>query len=233
MKHARPILIAAGAVAGAAWGARTLVRRRRYLPVRDRVVLITGGSRGLGLQLARTCALRGARIVICARDERELGRAHDELALGGADVLAVQCDVTVKMKDNIYVTTVVPGLMRTGSPRNALFKGRHREEYAWFSTADVMPLLSIDPARVANRVVDAAEHGDAELILPLAARIQARLHGLFPGITAELSGLINRFLPGPGGIGTARATGAESQSTLQPEFARARNEQAAEAHNEM
>jgi len=33
-------------------------------------------------------------------------------------------------KDHIYVTTVFPGLMRTGSPFNAFFKGRYREEFA-------------------------------------------------------------------------------------------------------
>ena len=37
------------------------------------------------------------------------------------------------MKDKIAITTVSPGLMRTGSPFNAWFKGRHREEFAWFA----------------------------------------------------------------------------------------------------
>src|SRR5262249_52903527 len=45
-------------------------------------------------------------------------------------------------KDNILVTTVIPGLMRTGSPPNATFKGRHREEYAWFSISDALPVVS-------------------------------------------------------------------------------------------
>ena len=48
-------------------------------------------------------------------------------------------------KDRIYVTTVIPGLMRTGSPRNALFKGQHRAEYAWFSISDSLPFLSTSP----------------------------------------------------------------------------------------
>ena len=46
-------------------------------------------------------------------------------------------------KDGIRVTTVCPGLMRTGSPPNAAFKGRHREEYAWFALSDALPILSI------------------------------------------------------------------------------------------
>ena len=47
-------------------------------------------------------------------------------------------------KDGIYVTTVCPGLMRTGSPFNAWFKGRHRDEFAWFAISDSLPLASID-----------------------------------------------------------------------------------------
>ena len=39
-------------------------------------------------------------------------------------------------KDSICVTTVVPGLMRTGSPFNAWFKGRHRDEFTWFAVSD-------------------------------------------------------------------------------------------------
>src|SRR5207302_995684 len=47
------------------------------------------------------------------------------------------------LKDGIYVTTVCPGLMRTGSPRNADFKGQHRAEYAWFSISDSLPFFSM------------------------------------------------------------------------------------------
>lgn len=50
-------------------------------------------------------------------------------------------------RDGIAVTTVCPGLMRTGSPRNAFFKGRHRAEYAWFSLGDALPFTSMSAAR--------------------------------------------------------------------------------------
>ena len=55
-------------------------------------------------------------------------------------------------KDGIHVTTVCPGMMRTGSPFNAWFKGRHREEFAWFAISDSLPVASIDAA--ASRVAD-------------------------------------------------------------------------------
>jgi len=58
------------------------------------VALVTGGSRGLGLLLARELGRKGMRVVICARDEEELERARQALAAGGADVTALPGDVT-------------------------------------------------------------------------------------------------------------------------------------------
>src|SRR5205809_3582301 len=90
------LLGAAAIVGGAAFAARQALRRARYMDFRGRVVLITGGSRGLGLVLARHFVHEGARVAICARDEAELNRARDELRATSADVLAVQCDITVQ-----------------------------------------------------------------------------------------------------------------------------------------
>src|SRR3954468_1034389 len=88
-------MLAAGAVAGT--GAWLLWKRGlgKREDVRGKVVLITGGSRGLGLQMAREFATAGARIAICARDTQELDWAREELSRRGAEVLAVQCDVSV------------------------------------------------------------------------------------------------------------------------------------------
>src|SRR5205807_6576097 len=44
--------------------------------------------------------------------------------------------------ENIFVTTVAPGMMRTGSHVHAKFKGDHESEYAWFASASVLPLVS-------------------------------------------------------------------------------------------
>src|SRR5207244_12277392 len=85
----RKALTIAAVAAGTALLARGL---RRGASLRGRVVLITGGSRGLGLVLARKLVRSGARIAICARDERELGRARDHLAALGGEVLAVVRD---------------------------------------------------------------------------------------------------------------------------------------------
>jgi short-subunit dehydrogenase len=105
------------------------------------------------------------------------------------------------LKDNIYVTTVCPGLMRTGSPRNAFFKGNNEAEYAWFSISDALPVISTSAKRAARRIANACLRGEAEVVLSLPAKIAVKLLGLLPGVTTDLLGLMNVLLPPPGGIG--------------------------------
>ena len=333
------LLLAAAVVAGGALAARALVRARRSYELRDRVVLITGGSRGLGLVLAREFAGHGSRVAICARDMDELERARLDLEGRGARVLALTCDVTDRAqveamvrdvtrewttvdvlvndagviqvgpfdsltredyedamrthfwgplntilavlpqmrarregrivnissvggkisvphllpysaskfaltglseglraelaRDNVLVTTVCPGLMRTGSPRNAQFKGKHRAEYAWFSIADSTPVLSTSAENAARKIVDACRHGDAELIFPVLTRLAVSFDGLFPGVTAEILAQVNRALPNAGGVGTRRVRGAESRSRVSPSPLTALGDRAAARNNEL
>lgn len=77
-----------------AFAGRALYRRLTCYDFRGRTVLITGSSRGLGLVLARQLAAQGARIVLSARDTKELERAAADLLSRGADVLTVPCDIT-------------------------------------------------------------------------------------------------------------------------------------------
>jgi NADPH:quinone reductase-like Zn-dependent oxidoreductase len=65
--------------AGAFLIANTIYRSLNRLDLRGKVVLVTGGSRGLGLVLARQLAAKGARLAICARTPDQLGEAHVEL----------------------------------------------------------------------------------------------------------------------------------------------------------
>jgi NAD(P)-dependent dehydrogenase (short-subunit alcohol dehydrogenase family) len=98
-------------------------------------------------------------------------------------------------KYGISVTTVVPGLMRTGSPRNALFTGDRVGEYRWFAVADSIPLLSMDAEVAAERIVTAAARGRAEVVLTPAAKLGVLAHGVAPGLVANAIGLVDRLLP--------------------------------------
>ncbi|HZH03304.1 MAG TPA: SDR family NAD(P)-dependent oxidoreductase, partial [Myxococcaceae bacterium] len=77
--------------AGAVWA---LSRMKRRYNLTGKVVAISGGSRGLGLDLAQAFAARGARVAICGRDPQTLRRAELLLAQRGITVLATPCDVT-------------------------------------------------------------------------------------------------------------------------------------------
>lgn len=98
-------------------------------------------------------------------------------------------------KYGISVTTVVPGLMRTGSPRNALFTGNRAAEYRWFALAGSLPLLSMDAERAARRIVSGALRGRAEIVLTPAARLAVAAHGVAPGLTTRLAAVADRLLP--------------------------------------
>ena len=334
----RGLMLAAAGV-GALLAARAALRWRRAYDLRGKSVLITGGSRGLGLVLAREAAREGARVAVCARDPEELERARRDLQARGAQVFAFPCDVSDRSqvnelvnlvsgrfggvdvlvnnagviqvgpveemtladyeeamkihfwgplyatlavlpemrrrrsgrivnissiggkigiphlvpysaskfalvglseglraelaKDGVVVTTVCPGLMRTGSPRNATFKGRHREEYAWFAISDSLPVTSMRAERAARQILAACKRGDAEVILSTQAVLAIKFHNLFPELTADALALVNQLLPAPGGIGKRRAKGKDSQSGLAPSLLTALGEQAARRNNEI
>lgn len=81
---------------GAAVALRRSFARAREADLTGDVALVTGGSRGLGLAMARELADQGCRLVICARDRAELQRAGEDLEQRGVEVLAVECDVAAK-----------------------------------------------------------------------------------------------------------------------------------------
>jgi NAD(P)-dependent dehydrogenase (short-subunit alcohol dehydrogenase family) len=329
--------VALTAAAGALLALRALSSKDEY-DFRGKSVLITGGSRGLGLVLARELAAEGARLTIVARDRAELEQARADLAGRGAEVLAFTCDVrdqadvqgaieravarygsidvlinnagviqagpvdhmqiadfedalnthlwgplygmlaaapymrrqgggrvvniasiggkvavphlvpytTSKFalvglsdgmrselaRDNITVTTVCPGLMRTGSHLNALFKGQHEQEFTWFSIIDSLPVSSIDARRAARQIIEACRRGDPQLLISLQAQAIALLSSLFPDLSARALKLINQLLPEPAGPrGDQTKTGWESQSALAPSVLTRLSDRAAEANN--
>jgi short-subunit dehydrogenase len=316
-----PVKIAAAGFAAA--GFAYALNRYRRIDFSGKTVLISGASRGLGLELARRFAAQRANVVLLARDLERLTEAAQELKRYGVEILTRQCDVTKPeearhavtsvidhfksidvlvnnagiiqvgpaenmnrddyadalsvhfwaplnlmaevlphmrgqgsgrivnitsiggkvavphlapyvvskfalvgfsevmraelIKDGIYVTTVVPGLMRTGSHINALFKGQHQKEYALFSIANASPLFSTGSERAARQIVEACRYGKAQLIITPQARLLQLANSLFPNITAEVLGLISRGLPSTRpGEGNALKRGWQSHSFIAP-----------------
>jgi NAD(P)-dependent dehydrogenase (short-subunit alcohol dehydrogenase family) len=269
--------------------------------LRDKVAVISGGSRGLGLVLARHICDQGGNVALLARDPEELARAKADLTARGGKVLTVECDLldrdqiqaavrkviddfdridilinnagiievgpldhmthedydrAMKLhfwapyelvsqivpemrllgggrivnissiggkvalphfapysaskfaltgfsdairaelaRDNIQVTTVAPGLMRTGSHVNAKFKGKHDAEFAWFSAGAGAPLISMDADRAARKIVAACRRGQPSLTLTFGARGAITGNALFPNLTGYVMKIVNRFLP--------------------------------------
>jgi NAD(P)-dependent dehydrogenase (short-subunit alcohol dehydrogenase family) len=287
------------------WVIARLVRTARF-SLRDKVVLITGGSRGLGLVLARQICAAGGKVALIARDAEELGRAEADLSRrGGApNVFGIQCDlldteqirsavrqiidrfgkidilinsagiievgplehmtredferamqlhfwapfelvsqIVPEMRtwgggrivnissiggkvavphlapysaskfaltgfsdalraelarDNIHVTTVAPGMMRTGSHVNAKFKGKHDAEFGWFAASAGAPLISMNADRAARKILAACRRGQPSLTLTFAARTAILGNALFPNLTGYWMKIVNHFLPRAG-----------------------------------
>ncbi|MFL6194814.1 MAG: SDR family NAD(P)-dependent oxidoreductase [Thermoanaerobaculia bacterium] len=333
---------AAVLLAGAALAATArAIRRRPPIQFRDRVAVITGGSRGLGLLMARELAAEGARLAILARDPGELDFARRELAaLGGHRVLALPCDVRNReeiewavaaaaerfgrldilinnagviqvgplehmsvedfeeamqvhfwgplhatmaalphfrkrgggrvvnissiggriaiphltpysaskfalvglsdglrselAKEGIYVTTVCPGLMRTGAHVNARFKGKREEEFSWFAVSDSLPLTSMAGRRAARRILQACRYGEPTLTLTPQARAAEIFNTLAPNLTARLLELAVRLLPEPSpGDGDQAKPGWQSSSRWAPSWLTRLSDEAAVENNEL
>jgi NAD(P)-dependent dehydrogenase (short-subunit alcohol dehydrogenase family) len=317
---------------------RTAMAAKRRYDFRGRTVVITGGSRGLGLVLGRQLADEGARLAICARHQEALDRAARELRNRGATVVHSVCDVTDAdavreflahvrselgavdvlinnagaiqvgpvetmttqdfeqamavhfagplatmdavipdmrrrrqgrivnissigglvavphllpycaskfaltglsqglraelAKEGILVTTVCPGLMRTGSHRRALFSGQHRLEYAWFSHGASAPLLAMAAERAARQILRACRYGRAQATLSLPGKLAALFDALAPELKSDLAAVVAGLLPGPGGVGTEKVEGRDSVSRWSPSPATLLGERAALRNNE-
>src|SRR5437762_87128 len=297
------------------------IRTGRYT-LRDKVALISGGSRGLGLVLARHSCDQGGNVALLARDPEELARAKADLSARGGKVLTVECDLldrdqiqaavrkvidhfdridilinnagiievgpldhmtredydrAMKLhfwapyelisqilpemrlwgggrivnissiggkvalphfapysaskfaltgfsdairaelaRDNIRVTTVAPGLMRTGSHVNAKFKGKHDAEFAWFSAGAGAPLISMNADRAARKILAACRRGQPSLTLTFAARGAILGNALFPNLTGYAMRLVNQFLPKPSAAEGNQSRGGSEMRRLIP-----------------
>jgi short-subunit dehydrogenase len=98
-------------------------------------------------------------------------------------------------KDNVFVTTIVPGLMRTGSYVNALFPKDKKAEFKLFSFMSSLPLITLNPEKAARRILAATEKKRVLKILGLQTHAAVEFHHFFPGTTVKLFGLATSLLP--------------------------------------
>jgi short-subunit dehydrogenase len=134
-------------------------------------------------------------------------------------------------KTGVKVVTVAPGLMRTGSHINAEFKGKHSQEFTWFSLSGTNPMTSISVSRAAKQIVDATVSGRAELIITWQAELLARFHGLAPGLTTEILGIVNRTLP-TAGESDEKRKGKDSHNVVTKSPLTALGQMAAKRYNQ-
>jgi NAD(P)-dependent dehydrogenase (short-subunit alcohol dehydrogenase family) len=122
----------------------------------------------------------------------------------------------------ISVTTVVPGLMRTGSHLHAEFGGEQQAEYRWFALNASAPYpIAIGADRAARLIVRAAKRGQAECTYPVSAVFAARLSGLLPSTTTNALTLVDRFLPQPPRQAVGTSPGATIEAGLDSKLLRA------------
>jgi NAD(P)-dependent dehydrogenase (short-subunit alcohol dehydrogenase family) len=136
-------------------------------------------------------------------------------------------------RDNIHVTTVAPGMMRTGSHVNAKFKGKHDKEFAWFAVSAGAPLLSMNANRAARKILAACRRGQPSLTLTFAARVAILGNALFPNLTGYAMKLTNWLLPGAGGEEGNESRAGSQLRGLTPERLTKLADRATEKNNEV
>lgn len=193
-----------GAVVSAAGAAalRMAVRSLNWYNLKDQVVLVTGGSRGLGLIMARQLAEKKAKVVICARDQEELDNASGELSQTGAEVLAVPCDIT----DKEQVDRMIGEIEMKMGPVNAIINNAgkiHVGPMETFSEEDYEAAMKVyfwGPFHIINRVLPGMKErrqGRIVNIISVGALVsfphllpynvsKFALSGFSEGLTAEL-----------------------------------------------
>ena len=98
----------------------------------------------------------------------------------------------------VRVTTVCPGLMRTGGEAHADYTGQVKKEQRWFTLAARTPVVAASVTHAANRIFHAVAAGRAEITITPQAWIAARIAGQAPATTQYIASLANQFLlPAP------------------------------------
>jgi NAD(P)-dependent dehydrogenase (short-subunit alcohol dehydrogenase family) len=117
-------------------------------------------------------------------------------AVGKFAMVALSEGITAELAhEGVIVTTATPGLMRTGSHRNVLVRGRHRAEATWFALASATPLTSMAAHRAARTIVRAHARGRARVSPGWQAGAAQRANMLAPEIASRLASMGSFWLP--------------------------------------
>ena len=100
--------------------------------------------------------------------------------------------------DGVLVTTVSPGLMRTGSHRNVLVRGRQKQEALWFGLSGSSRLTSMNADRAARLIIEACRAGRARITPGWQARTAQIVNVLAPEVAAAVAAAATAWLlPAP------------------------------------
>src|SRR5437870_2046782 len=193
------VLLLAGALLFVAWAIARVIRTHRF-SLRDKVVLITGGSRGLGLVLARQICADGGKVALIARDADELSRANADLVRRGGEVLTVQCDLLDAAQIPSAVRQVIDRLGKIDILINnaGIIEVGPHEHMTREDFERAMQLHFWAVFELVSQILPACRRGQPSLTLTFAARAAIVGNVLFPNLTGYLMKLVNRFLPGAG-----------------------------------
>ncbi len=166
------------------------------LSLKDKTALITGGSRGLGLQMAEALGEMGARIAITARKKDELGEAVSHLKKMGIEAEAFVCDIgkreqVAPLADAVEAWDKLVNVNLTGAfLLSQQIAKRSMIPNKWgriINTASVAGLTASDPRVVKTVAYNATKHGLVGLTRQLAAEwgehgitVNAICPGFFP-----------------------------------------------------
>ncbi len=157
----------------------------------DRVVVITGGSSGIGLSLASDLSDQGAHVVIVSHDALRLGEAEEALRRSGRNVSVFLCDV----RSSEQTAALAAHVSRTWGRTDILINNAGYAVYRPFeesTTEEVLDLLDVNLAgamrctkaflpgmleRRSGRIVNVASIGGATIITPNAVYCAAK-HGM-------------------------------------------------------
>jgi NAD(P)-dependent dehydrogenase (short-subunit alcohol dehydrogenase family) len=108
----------------------------------------------------------------------------------------------------VRVTTIAPGLMRTGSHRNVVLRGNHRREAQWFALSASTSATSLNVVRAARQILQACRDGRARVTIGWQARALELADRLAPNVVSRAMALVvKHLLPAPStesGAGHAR-----------------------------